>query len=237
VEKKPTILLAGDEQSTIEEMTQVLAWAGFRVVGESEGGAVLAHILSAAPDLVVLDVQMPRLDGREVLSHLRGSGNWVPVILLGSGKAAERILALNEGADDYLSRPFDPNELVARIGAVLRRVRVGALPLESANRLSSHDLVIDRLSRRAWFASQELILTPKAFALLEYLMTHPDQLLSRDMLLDAVWGWDYPAGIRAVDTRIFELRRALGDRRSQPRFIETVSGQGYRFIGVVEAIP
>jgi DNA-binding response OmpR family regulator len=237
VEKKATILLAGDEHTTIEELTPVLSWAGYRVVGESEGAAVLPHILSAAPDLVVLDVPMPRLDGREVLSHLRGSGNWVPVVILGAGKPAERILALNEGADDYLTRPFDPNELVARIGAVLRRVRVGALPLESTHRLSCNELVIDRLSRRAWLASQELILTPKAFSLLEYLMTHPDQLLSRDMLLDAVWGWDYPAGIRAVDTRVFELRHALGDRRSQPRFIETVSGQGYRFIGVVEAIP
>jgi DNA-binding response OmpR family regulator len=237
VEKKSTVLLAGDEHATIAEITPVLTWAGFRVVGEPEGAAVLSHILSANPDLAVLDVTMPHLDGREVLSQLRGSGNWVPVILLGTGKAAERILALNEGADDYLTTPFDPNELVARIGAVLRRVRVGALPLESAHRLACNELVIDRLSRRAWLASQELILTPKAFALLEYLMTHPDQLFSRDMLLDAVWGWDYPAGMRAVDTRIFELRRALGDRRSQPTYIETVSGQGYRFIGVVESLP
>ena len=95
--------------------------------------------------------------------------------------------------------------------------------------------MIDRTSHRAWLNGKELMLTPKATALLEYLITHPDELISRDRLLDAVWGWDYPAGTRTVDTRIAELRKALGDDPAQPTFIETVPGQGYRFVGMVES--
>jgi DNA-binding response OmpR family regulator len=180
---------------------------------------------------------MPRLGGREVLRRLRQEGNWTPVILLTQvGESTERAMALEEGADDYLNKPFDPHELVARIRAVLRRARPGQPPLASAQKLVCGRLVLDRPSRRAYLSSEELHLTPKAAALLEYLMTHPDELLTRDRLLDAVWGWDYPAGTRTVDTRIAELRRELDDDPADPRFIETVPGQGYRFVGDVEVM-
>jgi DNA-binding response OmpR family regulator len=184
-----------------------------------------------------MDVLMPVLDGREALRRLRRAGNWTPVILLTQvGESSERAMALEEGADDYLNKPFDPHELVARMKAVLRRARPGQPPLATASRITSGDLLLDRTSRRAWLAGSEVALTPKASALLEYLMTHPDELISRERLLDAVWGWEYPAGTRTVDTRIAELRRALNDDPSEPRFIETVPGQGYRFVGSVEGI-
>jgi DNA-binding response OmpR family regulator len=151
------------------------------------------------------------------------------------GESVERAMALEEGADDYLNKPFDPQELIARIRAVLRRANRGRPPLAASDRLSSGDLALDRVARRVYFQNEEIQLTPKAVALLEYMMSHPDEMMSRDRLLDAVWGWDYPVGTRTVDTRIAELRRALNDDPTAPIYIETVPGQGYRFVGTVTA--
>ena len=232
---KPKILLVDDEQAITANLAPFLQRSGFDVSVAANGEDALRQVGEFGPDLVVLDVLMPRMDGREALRRLRQEGNWIPVILLTQvGEASERAMALEEGADDYLNKPFDPHELVARIRAVLRRARPGQRPLASARRLSSGELALDRQTRRAYLAASELRLTPKAVALLEYMMTHPDELLSRDRLLDAVWGWDYPTGTRTVDTRIAELRRVLGDEPARPRFIETVPGQGYRFVGAVE---
>ncbi len=230
------VLLVDDESAITANLAPFLERAGFAVAVAADGEEALRQVAGFAPDLVILDVLMPKLDGREVLRRLRRAGNWVPVILLTQvGESTERAMALMEGADDYLNKPFDPHELVARIRAVMRRARPGQPPLMTAGRLSSGDLVLDRQSRRAFVASKEVNLTPKALTLLEYMMTHPDELLSRDRLLDAVWGWDYPAGTRTVDTRIAELRRVLGDDPGEPRYIETVPGQGYRFVASVEA--
>jgi DNA-binding response OmpR family regulator len=234
---RPRILLVDDEPAITSNLAPFLERAGFDAVTAADGEQALACIADSAPDLIVLDVLMPRLDGRETLRRLRQADNWTPVVLLTQvGESTERAMALEKGADDYLNKPFDPHELVARIRAVLRRVRPGQLPLASAQRLNSGHIALDRRARRAFLGSNELSLTPKAVALLEYLMTHSDELLSRDRLLDAVWGWDYPVGTRTVDTRIAELRRALGDDPAEPRYIETVPGQGYRFVANVEAI-
>ena len=235
---KPKILLVDDEQAITANLLPFLERSGFVVAVAADGEEGLAQVSGFSPDLIVLDILMPRLDGRETLRRLRQAGNWTPVILLTQvGESTERAMALEEGADDYLNKPFDPHELVARIRAVLRRARPGQPPLTSAERLASGDLILNRQTRRAYIGSEELRLTPKAAALLEYLMTHPDELLTRDRLLDAVWGWDYPTGTRTVDTRIAELRRVLGDDPAQPRYIETVPGQGYRFVGDVAAVP
>ena len=229
------ILLVDDESAITNNLAPFLGRSGFSIQVASDGEEALYQVASFAPDLVILDVLMPKLDGREVLRRLRQSDNWTPVILLTQvGESAERAMALEEGADDYLNKPFDPHELVARIRSVLRRARPGQPPLSAAQRLACGSLVLDRQSRRAYVSSKEANLTPKALSLLEYMMTHPDELLSRDRLLDAVWGWDYPAGTRTVDTRVAELRRVLGDDASDPQYIETVPGQGYRFVGLVE---
>jgi DNA-binding response OmpR family regulator len=229
------LLLVDDESAITDNLAPFLKRSGFEVAVAADGKQALDQIASFQPDLVVLDVMMPRMDGREVLRRLRGEGNWTPIILLTQvGEATERAMALEEGADDYLNKPFDPHELVARIRAVLRRMRPGERPLATAVRLTCGELQLDRQRRRVWMGDDELTLTPKAFILLEYMFTHPDEVLTRERLLDAVWGWDYPAGTRAVDTRIAELRRALDDDASEPCYIETVPGVGYRFIGVVE---
>lgn len=236
MDPKPRLLLVDDETAITANLAPFLQRSGFEVGVAGDGEAALAAIARSAPDLVIMDVMMPRLDGREVLRRLRRAGNWTPVILLTQvGEASERAMALEEGADDYLNKPFDPPELAARVRAVMRRARPGQPPLAAMARLASGQLVFERASRRAWVAGQEVLLTPKAAALLEYLMTHPDELIGRERLLDAVWGWDYPAGTRTVDTRIAELRRALGDDAADPTYIETVPGQGYRFVGRVDA--
>ncbi len=229
------ILLVDDEEAITSHLAPFLERSGFSVMIAADGEAALRWVEDVAPDLIVLDVLMPRLNGRETLRRLRQAGDWTPVILLTQvGTPAERAMALEEGADDYLNKPFEPYELVARIRAVLRRVQRGGQSLAGARRLRSGPLELDRQARRITLGGFEVPLTTRALALLEYLMLHPDEVLSRERLLDAVWGWDYPAATRAVDTRIAELRRALNDDVENPQFIETVIGEGYRFIGQVE---
>jgi DNA-binding response OmpR family regulator len=236
MESKPAVLLVDDESAITENLAPFLERAGFEIDTASDGVAALEQLEASPPDLIILDVMMPRMDGREVLRRLRQEGNWVPIILLTQvGEATERAMALEEGADDYLNKPFDPHELVARMRAVLRRARPGKPPLSTAEKLVCGKLALDRRSRRVYLGTEEANMTPKAVMLLEYMMTHPDELVTRDRLLDVVWGWDYPVGTRAVDTRIAELRRVLGDDPTDPIYIETVPGQGYRFIGRVES--
>jgi DNA-binding response OmpR family regulator len=230
------ILLVDDEPAITANLAPFLERAGFAVVTAADGEMALQLVNDFRPDLTVLDVLMPRLDGREVLRRIRQSGNWTPVILLTQvGSPAERAVALDEGADDYISKPFEPYELVARIRAVLRRSRSGTPPLAGARQLCSGHLKLDRQTRRVLSAGRQVALTTKAVSVLEYLMLHPDEVLSRERILDAVWGWEYPAVTRTVDTRVAELRRVLNDDAESPHLIETLMGQGYRFIGKVDA--
>ncbi|HYF66073.1 MAG TPA: response regulator transcription factor [Herpetosiphonaceae bacterium] len=229
----PTILLVDDELAIGQQLQPFLERAGYAVALAHDGLAALDAVSELRPDLIVMDVLMPRLDGRAALRRLRQAADWTPVILLTQvGDSTERALALTEGADDYLNKPFDPHELLARIQSILRRSRPGQPSLASGRSLSSDGLVLDRSSRRALLAGKDLLLTPRSVTLLEYLMLHPDEAISRERLLDAVWGWDYAAGTRAVDARIAEIRRALGQHATA---IETVPGHGYRFAGRVES--
>jgi DNA-binding response OmpR family regulator len=235
VDIKAKILLVDDEPAITDNLAPLLERSGFVPQIAGDGEAALQEVSAFTPDLIVLDVLMPRLNGREVLRRLRHDGNWTPIILLTQvGESVERAMALEEGADDYLNKPFDPYELVARIRTVLRRARPGQPSLAATQRLRSRNMELDRSARRVRLNGREVPLTPKAVNLLEYLMTHPDELIARERLLDAVWGWDYPAGVRAVDTRVSELRKALQDDPADPDYIETVAGEGYRFVGDVE---
>ncbi len=228
------VLLVDDEEAITSSLAPFLEKSGFELRVATDGVAALAAVAAWQPTIIVCDVMMPRLDGREVVRALRQQGNWTPLILLtkveGSG---ERSAALDEGADDYLNKPFDPDELVSRIKAVLRRAVPGEPPLSAADRLTAGDLVYDRPARRVWLAGRELALTPRALLLLEYLMGRPGEVHSRDRLLSTLWGFDFPPSTRAVDHRIAELRRVLSDDAGQPRFIETVQSLGYRFVAKV----
>lgn len=237
MDNRKKILVVDDDPGIRNSLSAFLSRSGFEVATAVDGEQALERLQTSNPDILVLDVLMPRLDGRETLRTIRRACNWIPVILLTQvGEAGERAMALEEGADDYINKPFEAQELVARIRAVLRRANPDTPSLSATWVLRSGDLHLDRRARRAIFQGQELTLTPKALILLEYLMTHPDELISRDRLLDAIWGWDQVVATRAVDVRISELRRVLRDNADQPLYIETVTGSGYRFIRKVERV-
>lgn len=237
-ESQLTLLLVDDDPMIVDSLGPLLERSGFHVLLASNGEEALSKVRSHHPDVIVMDVLMPRMNGRETLRRMRRSNIWIPTILLTQvGEASERAVALEEGADDYLNKPFHSEELLARIHAVLRRARSAGQSLSSARRLASFDLMLDRQSRRAFLADASLNLTPKAFAVLEYLMTHPDEAVTREQLLHSVWGWEYPTGTRTVDTRVNELRRALNDDAASPRFIQTLTGEGYIFIAPVKPAP
>jgi len=229
------VLIVDDEKSFLDVLALFLKRAGFLVETALDGNTALIRAKEFEPDVIVLDVLIPEPDGREVCRRLRNQGNWTPIIILSQiGSPQERALSLEEGADDYMNKPFDPDELVARICALLRRARQIQPSLASTPHLTSGPLVIDRLSRRAWLDKRELALSTKAFSVLEYLMCYPDQVIIRERLLDAIWGWDYPVTTRTVDVRIAELRKQLEDNCKNPYFIETIIGVGYRFVGSVK---
>jgi len=234
---RPFVVLAEDDPAVAQTLAPLLARSGFQVEVVGDGLAALEAVARREPDVCVLDVLMPRLDGREALRRLRRSGRHVPVLLLTEvGDAAERAMALEEGADDYLNKPFDPAELIARIRAVLRRARPGRPPLSAAHVLQAGQLRLDRVSRRAWLGERELVLTPRAMTLLDYFLTHPDELLHRDRLLQVLWGFDNPVGTRALDNRIAELRKALRDDATAAQWIATVPSVGYRFVAAVDGL-
>jgi DNA-binding response OmpR family regulator len=229
------ILVADDEVDLIAELKPLLERSGYDVLTATDGKQALERVEQAHPDLIILDVLMPYIDGREVLRRLRQAGDWTPVILLTQvGTPLERAMSLQEGADDYINKPFDPFELLARVQAVLRRTQQGQLPITSYRWLAAGDLRLDRQTRQAWLSGELLPLTARALGVLEYLMLHPGEVIPRERLLDEVWGWSYAVETRAVDIRIAELRKVLSEDADAPRLIETVVGQGYRFLLAVE---
>jgi DNA-binding response OmpR family regulator len=231
---RPRVLLADDDVLLTRELAQLLERSDFLVAIAHDGEEVLKLVETLRPDIIVLDIIMPRLNGREVCRRLRARGDLTPLIMLTKvGTSFERVMSLEEGADDYLNKPFDPFELVARIKAVLRRVAGGGEALGSARRLKAGPLLLDRVARRVYLDGKELPLTTKAFVLLEYLMLHHGEVIRRERLLEEIWGWNYPGATRAVDVRVAELRKALGEHPDARRFIETTVGEGYCFTAPV----
>jgi DNA-binding response OmpR family regulator len=236
VTEHPALLLVDDDEAITAGLGAFLERSGYRVRIAGDGRQALDALAAERFDLAVCDVIMPHLDGREFVRRVRASGSWMPIILLTQvGESYERSAALDEGADDYLNKPFDPQELLSRVRAVLRRAVPGERPLSASTRLRAGDLELDRSARRVWRAGAELSLTPKAVMLLDYLMAHPGEVHTRDRLLSALWGFDFAASTRAVDHRVAELRRVLDDDAADPRYIETVQSMGYRFRASVVA--
>lgn len=233
-DERPGILLVDDDATIRAGLGAFLERSGYRVIVAADGQEALDLLADADISLAVCDVIMPRVDGRAFVRRVRAEGRWLPIILLTQvGESYERSAALDEGADDYLNKPFDPQELLSRVRAVLRRTVPGERPLSASSRVRAGALELDRSARRVWLGGAELSLTPKAVMLLDYLMTHPGEVHTRDRLLSALWGFEVATSTRAVDHRVAELRRVLDDDPGAPRFIETVQNAGYRFVHAV----
>ncbi|MCW4465747.1 response regulator transcription factor [Glutamicibacter sp. MNS18] len=233
-----SVLLVDDEQDILATLGGYLRRSGLEVLTAGNGVEALQVMDRHPVQVIVSDVMMPFLDGRSLLRTLRQREDWTPVILLTVvGEADERSAALDEGADDYLNKPFAPQELLSRIRAVLRRLQTSTHALGNAQILvadhGTGTLKLDRLARRVWNEDTEIMLTPKALTLLEYLMTRPDEVHSRERLLESLWGFEFAVSTRAVDHRIAEIRKAFGDDAAAPTLVQTVAGQGYRFAGEV----
>ncbi|GBD10770.1 Transcriptional regulatory protein CseB [bacterium HR23] len=226
---KPTILLVEDDPQIAEPLIFGLEQEGFCVLHAPDGVTGLDVARSRRPDVVVLDVVLPRLDGFSVCRTLRQESD-VPILMLTArGQELERVMGLELGADDYLVKPFSFRELVARIRALLRRRQMarGAAPAE---RLAVGDIVLDRGARQVWKGGQPVNLRQREFDLLALLMSHPGRAFSRQELLDRVWGEAWTGDPRTVDVHIFWLREKLGDDPHTPHLIETVRGYGYRLV-------
>jgi DNA-binding response OmpR family regulator len=221
------ILLVDDEPALLETLAFNLRNAGYRVVTAADGAAALDQARAEAPDLVILDLMLPELDGLTVCRSLRQASD-VPILILTARTGElDKIIGLESGADDYLTKPFSLGELQARVRALLRR----AGPRRPSDEISSGNLTLNLISRRAFLGDKELLLSPKEFNLLVELMRHQGAVLSRDLLLTRVWGYDYYGDSRTVDVHVRWLREKIEPDPSGPTRIVTVRGIGYRFEG------
>jgi two-component system, OmpR family, response regulator len=218
------ILVVDDEPAITDLLATALRYMGYQVTTVGSGLAALDAAATAAPDLVVLDVLLPDIDGFEVCRRLRAARDFVPVIFLSARDAEDdRITGFVRGGDDYVTKPFSLEELTLRIGALLRRVRGGETG-ETA-RLRYRDLEMDEDRHQVWRADREVQLSPTEFRLLRYFLLNPERVLSKQQILDHVWQYDFNGEDNVVETYVSYLRRKLDD--VEPKLLRTVRGFGY----------
>jgi DNA-binding response OmpR family regulator len=226
------ILVVDDERMVREVVARYLEREGFRVTAVGDGQAAV-RALTSAPDLIVLDLMLPKVDGLEVLRRARAATNSAVVILTARGATDDRINGLDLGADDYLAKPFSPRELVARVHAVLRRAEAAAGSNGAGGSddgiLRFDDLAVDPAAREVRLAGEIVNLAPREFDLLHHLATNPRRVFSREDLLDALWDLSFDGGSATVTVHVRRLREKIEADPSQPRRIVTVRGAGYRF--------
>jgi two-component system alkaline phosphatase synthesis response regulator PhoP len=219
-----TILVVDDEQSILDLVSAYLHREGYQVYTAMDGRAALEAARSYRPDLIVLDVMLPGMDGIELLTRLRRESDVYVILLTARSEETDKIVGLAVGADDYLTKPFSPRELVARVKAVLRRQRGESGPAE-APPLAFRHVRIDTGSRQVWVDERPVELTAIEFDLLRVLAERHGLVLSREQLLQQVWGYDFYGEERVVDVHVGHIRQKLGDGA----LIATVRGVGYRF--------
>lgn len=224
-----TVLVVDDEPTVREVIRRYLERDGYAVREAADGSTALTEIEGNTPDLVVLDLMLPGLDGVAVTRQVRASqAKAVPIIMLtAKGETADRIYGLDSGADDYLSKPFSPQELVSRIRAVLRRSADESIPQQPAAEFDG--LKIDPSTRLVTVRGNEITLTAKEFDLLWFLARHPRQVFTRSQLLDHVWGYEFEGDSSTITVNIRRLREKIELDPSNPAYILTVWGVGYKF--------
>ncbi len=226
--RQQRILVVDDEKKIRDLLTAYLRADGFEVAEASDGATALATIRRTEPDLVILDVMMPGMDGIEVLRELRKTSDVFVMMLTARAEETDKLIGLSVGADDYLTKPFSPRELVARAKAILRRGRERAIADEELLRFEN--LTVDLSKREVTRGKTTCDLTALEFDLLAAMASSPGRVFSRRQLVERVWGWDFFGDERVVDVHIRNLRKALGDNAADPEVIGTVRGVGYKLV-------
>ena len=223
------ILIVEDEPNMVSGLRDNFEFEGYQVISAPDGVAGLERALTEAPDLVILDVMMPRMSGLDVCKQLKTKKPAIPIIMLTArGQEVDKVVGLELGADDYITKPFSIRELLARVKAVLRRAGIAPRPPE---KYSFGEVEVNLRSCRVSKRGKELDFSSKEFELLKFFLHHPGETLSRDRLLEEVWGYAHFPTTRTVDAHIVRLRQKVEPKPDEPRFILTVHGTGYKFVG------
>lgn len=223
-----TILIIDDEPTIVEVVELYLRREGFEVLTAADGPTGLAMAKQHAPSLVVLDLMLPGLNGLEIARRLRTVGRLPIIMLTARGEETDRVVGLELGADDYVTKPFSPRELVARVKAVLRRAQPDAPEPRTANLLTVGGLRLDTAAHSVTLDGQPVSLTAREFDLLTFLMRHPGQVFTREQLLDNVWGYTFASEMSTVTVHIRRLREKIERDPNNPTVLQTVWGVGYK---------
>lgn len=222
------VLVVDDEERIRSLVSTYLRAEGFEVDEAATGEQALVELKRRHPDLVILDIRLPGMDGFEVLRELRKESEVYVIMLTARTEESDKLIGLTVGADDYITKPFSPRELVARVKVVLRRGRGAGRPDDELLRFEG--LTIDLAGHQVHVDGRPVELTSLEFDLLGVLASAPGRVFSRRQLIEKVWGWDFFGDERVVDVHVRNLRRALGDRADSPRFIGTIRGVGYKLV-------
>ncbi|RJQ31492.1 MAG: DNA-binding response regulator [Peptococcaceae bacterium] len=231
----PLILVVEDEINIVELLSFNLQKEGYRVIAALDGNTALKLVREEKPDLIILDIMLPGMDGLEICRFLKSDPEtaMTPIIILSAkGEVLERVLGLEMGADDYMAKPFSPREVVARVKTQLRKkAQLTGMSAAASEKdeIRVNQLVIRPEKYEVVLNGEKLELTPKEFEILHFLAKNPGRVLTRDMLLERIWGYEYMRETRTVDVHIRYLRRKIEKDPARPKYIETVRGVGYRF--------
>ena len=225
------VLVVDDEKLIVKGIRFSLEQDGMEVECAYDGEEGLHMAKEREYDLILLDIMLPKMDGFEVCQHIREFSSVPIVMLTAKGDDMDKILGLEYGADDYITKPFNILEVKARIKAIMRRVTSGSPKPEKPSIVESGDLKMDCESRRLYVKGREINLTAKEFDLLELLVTNPNKVYSRERLLNLVWGYEYPGDVRTVDVHVRRMREKIESNPSEPRYVHTKWGVGYYYQG------